>query len=167
MPLAKPKDRPDTDLEGLDLLEAKAMRKKAPHYWGRDYGLLWAAWPSSSSGADFCLYVMRAEASAKATADGGDLLKRHERTRGRTQRRRYHPVNSLEDVLDTLSMLYWRTRERPAPLEELQRKIRRQTAKKIRLEHHEQKGDLWRSTWRIETEHVGGKTRNRAVRKRA
>jgi hypothetical protein len=157
MPLAKPTDRPETDLKGLDRLEAKAMRKKPPFYHGRDYGLLWAAWPSSSSGADFCLYVM----------DGEDLLKRHERTRGRSQRRRYHPVNSLEDVLDTLGMLYWRTRDREAPLEDLQRGIRRQTAKKIRREHHEQKGDLWRSKWRIKTEHVGSTTRNRTVRKRA
>jgi len=155
MPLAKPKDRPDTDLEGLDLLEAKAMRKKPPFYHGRDYGLLWAAWPSSSSGSDFCLYVMK----------GRDLLKRHERTRGRSQRRRYHPVDDLEDVLDTLSMLYWRTRERPAPLKDLQRKIRRQTSKKIRRIHHEQKMDAWKAKWRIEAEHVGGKTRNRTVRK--
>ena len=162
MPLAKPTDRPDTDLKGLDLLEAKAMRKKPPFYHGRDYGLLWAAWPSSSRGADFCLYVMRAEASAE-----GDLLNRHERTRGRCQRRRFHPVDDLEDVLDTLGMLYWQTRERPAPLEDLQQQIRRQTARKIRREHHEQKGDLWRSRWRIETEHVGGKTRSRTVRKTA
>ena len=161
MPLAKPTDRPETDLKGLDLLEAKAMRKRPPFYHGRDYGLLWAAWPSSSRGADFFLYVMK----------GGNLLRRHERTRGRrTCRsvcRRYHPVDDLEDVLDTLSMLYWRTRERPAPLEDLQREIRRQTARKIRREHHEQKGDLWRSTWQIETEHVGGKARNRIARKRA
>jgi hypothetical protein len=155
MPLAKPKDRPETDLKGLDLLEAKAMREKPPFYHGRDYGLLWAAWPSSSSGSDFCLYVMK----------GRDLLKRHERIRGRSQRRRYHPVNSLEDVLDTLGMLYWRTRERPAPLEDLQRQIWRQTSKKIRRIYHEQKMDAWKSKWRVETERVDGKTRNRTVRK--
>jgi hypothetical protein len=157
MPLAKPKDRPETDLKGLDLLEAKAMRKKPPFYHGRDYGLLWAAWPSSSRGADFCLYVMR----------DGNLLKRLVHTRGRLQQRRYHQVNSLEDVLDTLNMLYWRTRERPAPLEDLQRKIRRQTAKKIRRIHHEQKMGAWKAKWRIETEHVGSTTRNRTVRNRA
>jgi hypothetical protein len=99
--------------------------------------------------------------------DGEDLLKRQVRIRGRSQRRRYHPVNDLDDVLDTLSMLYWRTRVRPAPLEELQRKIRRQTARKTRRIHHEQKMGAWNAKWRIETEHVGGKTRNRAVRKRA
>ena len=38
------------------------------------FGLLWAAWPSSSSGSDFCLYVMK----------GGDLLKRWVHTRGRS-----------------------------------------------------------------------------------
>jgi hypothetical protein len=157
MPLAKPTGRPETDLKGLDLLEAKSLRKKPPFYHGRDYGLLWATWPSSSRGADFCLYVMK----------GRDLLKRHVITKGRYQRRRYHPANDLEDVLDTLSMLYWRTRERPAPLKDLQRKIRRQTAKKIRRIHHEQKMDAWKSKWRIETEQVGSMTRNRTVRKRA
>jgi len=157
MPHAKPKDRPDTDLKGLDRLEAKSLHTGPPHYWGRDYGLLWAAWPSSGSGSDFCLYVMKGE----------DLLKRQVRTRARTQRRRYHPVNSFEDVLDTLSMLYWRTRVRPAPLEDLQQQIRRQTSKKNRRIHYEQKMDAWKSKWRIETEHVGGKTRNRTVRKRA
>jgi hypothetical protein len=98
---------------------------------------------------------------------GGDLLKRWVHTRGRSQRWPYYPVDDLEDVLDTLSMLYWRVRKRPAPLEDLQRKIRRQTSRKIRRIHYEQKMDAWQSKWRIETEHVGGKTRNRAVRKRA
>jgi hypothetical protein len=144
MPATKPRGRPGTQLEGLDLLESKTYRKAPPLRYGTFGDLTWALYTRSGRGADYALYVLhKGELVTRRTLDVHPKL------------RRSHPVADLGEMYDRLWTLYARTREWETPLQDLQEYFRRQTRQKARKLHHEAKMQHWQSKWRVKTDHTG------------
>jgi len=143
--MTKPKSRPGTRLEGLDLLESKTAHPHAPLDYGQHGHLLWALYPRKARrGADYEVYVLH----------NGQLLKRNALYR-RKKTKRPHPIKGMGDLTSTLWKLYWRTLDRERPLKSLQGHIRRQTREKARKQHHEARMQHWQARWRIKTDYTG------------
>jgi hypothetical protein len=147
--LAKPKDRPGTELEGLDLLLSQIYRRSFPDFSGRDLGLVWAAYRDENG---FKVYVLGGD---------GDLLTRTLLRSRRRRRVQWHRAGSEHEILDVLWKLYWRTHDPERPLEDLQEWVRKETNRRCRHEQYQQRHDAWMERQTVQTEERrGGGTMN-------
>jgi hypothetical protein len=149
MPQAPPKERPGTELEGLDLLLSQIYRRSFPDLSGRDLGLVWAAYRDDHG---FKVYVQNSN---------GDLLTRLSLRRDRTKRYKWHRAETEDEILDTLWKLYARQRDPETPLEDLQEWVRKETNRKCRKEQYQQRHEAWLGSQSVHTErHPSGGTMN-------
>jgi hypothetical protein len=140
MPQAPPKERPGTELEGLDLLLSQIYRRSFPDLSGRDLGLVWAAYRDENG---FKVYVQNSD---------GDLLTRLSPRRNRTKRYKWHRAETEDEILDTLWKLYARQRDPETPLEDLQEWVRKETNRKCRREQYQQRHNAWLEGQGVRTE---------------
>jgi len=149
MPQAKPKQRPGTDLAGLDLLLSQIYRRSFPDLSGRDLGLVWAAYRDEQG---YKVYVLGKD---------GDLLTRLSLRRDQTRRYKWHRAETEDEILNTLWKLYARQRDPETPLEDLQEWVRKETNRRCRHEQYQQRHDAWMERQTVQTEERrGGGTMN-------
>jgi hypothetical protein len=149
MPQAPPKERPGTELEGIDLLLSQIYRRSFPDLSGRDLGLTWAAYRDENG---FKVYVL---------GESGDLLTRTLLRSRRRRRVQWHRASSEDEILDVLWKLYGRTHDPETPLEDLQEWVRKETNRKCRREQYQQRHEAWLGSQSVHSErHPSGGTMN-------
>jgi hypothetical protein len=148
MPQAKPKRRPGTELEGLDLLLSQIYRRSFPDLSGCDLGLVWAAYRDEQG---YKVYALGTD---------GDLLTRLSLRRDQTRRYKWHRAGCEDEILNVLWKLFWRTHDPDRPLEDLQSYVRKKTNRKCRHEQYQQRHDAWMEGRSVHTERRDGGTMN-------
>lgn len=152
--MTKPRERPGTALQGLDLLLTKTPHPHAPDRSGHRLGMAWAAYQERRF---VSLYVLR----------DGELIKQRRAQGPRTKVRDAHRIGSIDEVPRRLWRLYWRhVQRRETPLKDLQEYISTRTQQRARKAYHEAQQRRWVNRYRIQTDYTARGAHHQVVPRR-